>query len=215
MRGLSAGMIDTLRAEWDAAILEYRAARANLDNAESQLYAWQVEASRDPADWEEWQALFSKMNAIKSTVDALENIAATVSSGWQSTREFFGLSGRRGIAGALGATGAAPVLFAGLSVSAFLILVGKIAAVSAAITAFIAYLAAKTEYSGYIQQRANELVGQGVTPERATVIAREEATTAAQTSTGYTFTTEIRKMLMWSALGIAAVFVVPKLLERR
>lgn len=208
-------MLDTMREQWNYAIMDFEQARAQLDAAESDLYAWQQTAAQDARDYAEWQEQFSRVNAIKSTIDRLAEIARAFSDGWSTVRETFGLSGRRGIAGALGVGPVAVPVIAGMSVSAFLILVGKISAIAAGVAAFISYLATKNEFASYIPTRASELVAQGVDPVRASEIAQREASTAAQSSTGYTFTTELRKMLMWTAAGIAAVFVVPKLLDRR
>lgn len=209
--------MDTLRAEWDSAVAQYRAAKASLDSAESQLYAWHDYAQNDPVDAEEWQSNFNRLNAIKSTVDSLESIVASISGAWGWTRETFGLSGRKGALKTLGAVGAAPIVIAGMSVTAFLVLVGKIAAVAAAIYAFVAYLQTKQQLDaqGFYGTTYQALVDEGIDPARASELARKAVTDTASTSAGYTLATEVRKMVMWAALGISAAFVLPKLLESR
>lgn len=209
----SVALFDSLRQQWSDAIAAFNAAMLDLDNAETQLYSVQELASQDPADYAEWQAHFNKLNAIKSTVQRLQEIAGTVSGWWGSVTGTFGLSGarKRGIAGSLGLGPAVPIL-AGISVSGFLLLVGKLTAVAAAIYGFYAYLTDKS--SRGIAQRTDELIEQGLDPAKASEIARGEATTAAQTSTGYQFVSTINKTLLVAAFGIAAIFVLPKLLNK-
>lgn len=217
MRGLAAGFMDTLRAEWDAAVAQYRNAKLALDTAETELYTWQAFASIDPDDWKEWQEQFARVNAIKSTVDSLESIVARVSGAWGWTRDTFGLSGKRGAVGALGFVGVAPLVIAGVSVSAFLVLVGKVAAVAAGVYAFVQYLSVKQELQNqnFVTDTYNAYVADGIEPARAAELANKAITVTAQSSTGYTFATELRKMMMYAALGLAAVFVLPKLLEHK
>lgn len=207
--------IDKLRAQWNDAIAQFYQAVTELDFAESQLYAYQQQASLDPDDWKEWQAQFSKVNAAKSTAERLQTIAVNVSNGWQGVKDTFGISGRRGIAGHLGLAPLVAPVIAGMTVTAFLVYVGTISAVAAAVGAFITYLNAKNEYVDYVPKRVDELIGQGVPADRASQIALSEVRTIAQQSTGYTFTSEITKTIMWVALGLGAVFVVPKLMGHR
>lgn len=219
---LGIAWIDELRAQWSAALADYRVAVANLDAAESALYASYDIAAADPVDLEEWQAHYARVNAIKSTTEAAANVASTVSSWWNSFTDTFGLSGakRKGLASSAG-LGNIAIPAAVLSVTAFVALVARISLIASAITAFVTYLIAKRDTAKDIGARANQIMndsaqaGRPVSAAEASQIAMNEATAAAQSSTGYSFITGLNRVLMIAALLVAGIFVVPKLLERR
>jgi hypothetical protein len=206
------GIIDDLRAQWNDAIARYRQAKADLDNNESQLYAVHEMAAADPVDLKEWQAQFNAVNAIKSTIDSLEHMASIVSNAWGALTGAFGLSGRQlRRQGALGAVGIAPLIPAGITVAAFLALVWRVAAIAASLGAFVMYMVNKNDKATWIGSRTDALIAVGVDPEKASTIARKEATDAASTETGYQFITGLKGAITLALITLGVLFVLPQL----
>ena len=216
-------LLDSLRSEWDSAVADFQNAIAGLDQAESNLYAVQYQASLDPDDWEEWQSLFSKVNAAKSTIDSIRSLLAGASSAWRDFTGYFGLSGmrRQGIARSLGGVGVLPIV-GGLTVGGLVAATAGIVAVTAAVASFITYLNTKNErfdqMTTYIQSRTAELEANGQDPVAASAQATREAQASAREAavaeTGYSFTGNIAKIVTWGAIGLLAVFVLPRLIDR-
>lgn len=256
----TAGVIDDLRAQWDAAIARYRQARADLENNESQLYAMhdQVMAAGDPADIAEWQAQEKRVIGAQVTLDKLESMATTVSNAWgyvtsapssqsslgsdlydwfhpnttpadapvaapvdqpydvgQNLVNAWSLSGARmraaGIAGTLGL----PVLIpAGMTVAGFLALVAIVGTIAASCGAYVMYQTNKLDLAGWIQTRANELVGQGMTPEKASNQAQGEARTQANAGIGYQFLALLNRTILIVGLAIVAAVALPHLMKK-
>lgn len=197
-------LTDDLKAQWDDAIAQYQQTRQDLDQAESDLYAVQMDAynSPDPQDWEEWQSAFSKVNAAKSTMDAIADAVQTAVSYWNTATDWvgglFGVSRRQGIAGALGLLPAIPITLGGL----LAVIAGGAAAVTAAY-AFIAYINAKTsKYQQYVDS--------GMPQDQAAEQARKDA----QQESGYTFGARIERIVFYVALGAVALIVLPKVMNR-
>lgn len=193
-----AGPIDDLKASWDNAIIEFQQTRADLDTAESELYAVQYDASLDPADYEEWQSVFSKVNAAKSTMDAIASAVTTASDAWQSFTGLFGVRHSQGLTGALGLLPALPISLGALAA----IIAGGAAAITAAY-GFVSYINAKTgKYQQYIDS--------GMDLENAAEQARKDA----QQESGYSFSARLESIAMFGILAVAAVMVLPKLFAR-
>lgn len=216
---MSLAVLDSLRAQWDQAIGSYQIAKANLDSAESQLYSWQLYASQDPQDWAEWQAQFSKVNAAKSMIDSLESAVATVQSWWNSATGVFGLSGarmrRNGIAATAG-LGFGPLIPA-MTVGAFLAIVASIGAIVTGIGSFITYLMLKKDGMEQLALRTQQIMDAdpNKTIDQASELARKEIKDTAQTESDHSWLTGLQRTLTLVVLGLAAVFIVPKLIEMK
>lgn len=195
------GIWDDLKSQWDAAVADFQARRLELDQAESALYAVADAAREDPDDTAEWERVFAQVNAAKSGMDAVAGTLTQIAEWWSTFNEWSGFAGpRNGLAGRLGiALPAFPLTLA--------MIVGLIAGASAAIAAaygFVSYVNLKTG-------RVNQLIAAGVPAVEAVEIATREA----QATSGYSFGARMEKIVMWGALGLAAVFVLPKLLDWR
>ena len=192
-------LVDDARAQWDSAIVQFQNARAQLDTSAQQLSANYALAARDPTDLEEWARLENRVTALMIAMDAVASSVSTVADWWRSATGFFNLAGmkKQGVLGALGLIPAFPI-----TVGALLAFVSSASVLVPAVAVFVTYLVMKRD-------RVQQLIDAGIDPLKATEAATEEA----QKTSGYTFGARLEKIVMWSALGLVAMFVLPQLLK--
>jgi len=200
VRGVT-GVLDDLKAEWDAAIVSFQTRRMELDQAESDLYAIWPDV-QDDADAAEWRSLFARVNAAKSTMDAMAGAVSTVAEWWYSFTGAVGLSGvrSRGVAGNLGIV----IPAFPLTIGALTGIIATVATIVASVSAFITYVIVKRD-------RAQQLIDAGVDPVKAV----ETATAEAIARSGVSFGANIERVAMWGAVIALIVFIAPGLLGKR
>ena len=192
------GFVDDLRARRSAAIAEFQQRRAELDQAEQDLYAVWDYAAQNETDSAEWTRVFNKIHSQKSAMDAIAGAVSTVADYWNSATDFFGLSGMR----SSGALGALPLAFP-LTLGAVLALVAAATTAISAAYGFIRYINSKTD-------RYSQLIAAGVDP----VEANKEATDTAVRESGYTLAAHVERIVLYGAIALLGVFLVPKLLRK-
>lgn len=220
------GIADDLKAQWDQAISNFQASRAQLDFAESALYDVQALAS-DEADAAEWQRQYDRVNAQMSTMDAMAGAVSTVAAWWADAKNWIGLSGaqkRDGLAGNLGiALPALPITLIAIVGAA-----AAAAAIYAAVSKFVDYLRLKENYRHDEQVLAaandarQQVLDAGGTLEQADGVAHDLiteandiATARAKQESGVSFGASLERVAIWGAVIAGIVFLAPALMKGR
>lgn len=181
----------SLADQWRGKVAEFRDLAAELDQAESDLYAAYDTAVSVNAEME-WHAQFDQVNAYKSVIAAFLNMVDGAGgvwddvSGWVST--VTGLSGLKKL-GALQI--GVPLTIAGIS--------GLIAAGAAAV------IAVYSAISAWQERRVTLLRESGVSPESAEREVYGEA--------GKPVTTALTDSVMWIALAVSAVLIILRFIK--
>lgn len=188
------GVTDDIKAQWDSAIADFQAKRAQLSQLETQLYQLQGQAAYSD-DYEGWNIALNKVLNAESVMDSVAGAVSAAADYWASAKNtavdfyndisgssdidpntyyggLFGVSSKRKLKG----LGLAP--FAAIPIS-LVVLAGVIAT---AVTA----IAAATSYISYLS-----VGGKGKSP-----------------------LAQISDTAMYVMIAALAVFVLPKLLNR-
>lgn len=209
MRGGSVGFIDDAQAAWNNALADLQQKAYSLDDAEQRLYDAYALAQNDPEDAAEWQRLFNKVNALKSTLDSIRSGMSTVTNWWDSfTGSIPGLSGYK----QLGAAG----FLLPVGIGAITAATAGIVALTASISAFLVYLGTKNNYLSGLESDVAELQASGASPEQIADYVDSRVNTAKQVATeqsGYSVTGDLVKIAGLTIVGIGLVLILPKLLE--
>lgn len=170
-----------------------------LDNAENNLYAVQVEASKNPDDYAEWQNQFAKVNAAKSTLDAARNAVATATGWWNSAKSALGLAGIP-VNNKLGALGFLPEI----PWATIALITGSAAAIYAVVQAANSFVDKMNLKAWNDENIRRSQAGETPLPD---------STRPAPLSNPSIFSgvTDLSKVVV---LGLIAVFVLPVILKR-
>ncbi len=191
-------LTDDIRAQWDSAIADFQAKRVALDDAEQQLYAAH-DAALASDDYDGWGIAFNKVQNAKARMDAIAGAVSGAADYWagakNSAAEWYqDFSGSSDVdpntySGILyGLTGTRSVKKArGMGFAPLAAVPISMVVVIGVIATAVAALSAAASYISYLS-----VGGKGKSP-----------------------LSQISDSFMWIAFGLAAVFVLPKLIGNK
>jgi hypothetical protein len=193
------GLLASFQQKFSDAVAQLDAQSAALDQAENDLYAVQLQASKDPADYAEWQNQFAKVNAAISTRDAAKNAVATASSWWNSAKSALGLAGLRP-SHALGALGFLPEI----PWATIALITGGAAAIAAVIAAVNSFVDKMNLKAWNEENIRRSQAGEAPLPDSSRPAPLSNPSI-------FSGVTDLSKVIVF---GLIAVFVLPVILKR-
>ncbi len=183
------GITDDIKAQWDSAIADFQNKRAELSAVEQQLYD-SHDAALASDDYDGWGIALNKVLNAEKRMDAIAGAVSTAADYWAQAKagvsDFYdGISNSSDV----DPNTYSGILFGlkGMGFAPFAAVPISLVVLAGVIAAAVTAIAAATSYISYVS-----VGGKGKSP-----------------------LSQISDSFMWIAVGLAAVFVLPKLIGNK